>query len=216
MKVLIAGACERTGRCLVEYLSKETDHQPYVVVHEEERKTALEYIDERKITVIDALNVDLDELSGLMRRMDAVIYAGGCEVRTNDRKLNAKNLNDTKQLINAAGNNYVKRFILLSAMGADDPQGTIEDYLYKKREAEDYLKNTGLDYTIIRAGELKHREPSGKVKLEDEIHWMKDSSISCADVAKVMAAALESDQLLNQTIEVVAGETDVDEAIKNL
>lgn len=216
MKVLIAGACEHSGHCLVEYLSKNTDHEPYVVIHEDEKEIAMEYMDENKITVIDSIHVDLNELDHLMRRMDAVIFAGGCDVRTNDRQLNAKVLNDTKQLINAAGNNYVKRFILLSAMGADDPQGELEDYLYKKREAEDYLKNTALDYTIIRAGELEHREPTGKVKLEGEIHWMKDSSLSCADAAKIMAAALDTDRLLNKTIEVVSGETDVDEAIKNL
>lgn len=213
MNVLIAGACDDTGRCLVEYLVKNTDHETYAVVHEEEQKQALEYIGQDRISTMPS---DVEELNALTEEMDAVIYAGGCDVKTNDQKVIKSVLEDTKALINAAARNKVKRFILLSAMGADDPQGSKEDYLYKKREAEDYLKNTGMDFTIIRVGELSSEKPSGKVKLEESIHWIKDPAVSCEDVAKVIAASLDSDRMTNKTVELISGDTSVEDALQKM
>lgn len=213
MNVLIAGACEYTGRCLADYLAENTDHETYGVVHESELKQAMEYISQDRITIMPS---DIEELDPLMAEMDAVVYAGGCDVKTNDDKVIGSVLDDTKALINAAAHNDVKRFILLSAMGADDPQGSIEDYLYSKREAEDYLKNTGMDFTIIRAGELSHDEPTGKVKLEESINWINNPTISCADVARVIAASLDSRRITNRTVELISGDTSVEEAIQNI
>ncbi|WP_144463117.1 NAD(P)H-binding protein [Siminovitchia fortis] len=213
MNVLIAGACDDTGRCLVDYLAKNTDHETYAVVHEEEQKQTLEYIGQDRISTMPS---DVEELNALTEEMDAVIYAGGCDVKTNDQKVIKSVLEDTKALINAAARNKVKRFILLSAMGADDPQGSKEDYLYKKREAEDYLKNTGMDFTIIRAGELSTEKPSGKVKLEESINWIKDPAVSCEDAAKVIAASLDSDRMTNKTVELISGDTSVEDALQKM
>lgn len=157
-----------------------------------------------------------EELDALTAGMDAFVYAGGCDVKTNDPRMNHSTLEDTKSLIQAAVYNQAGRFILLSAMGADDPQGANEDYLLKKREAEDFLKNSGLDYTVIRAGELTRREPSGKVTIDKDIHWIKDPTVSCADVAKVIAVSLDSEKMINQTLDLVSGDTPIEEAVENM
>lgn len=213
MKVLVAGACEHTGRCLYEYFSKHPHYEPFAVINKEERKTALEYMTEDRIIVENAGNGRLREL---VHETDAVIYAGGCDEQTNDAKVISSMLETTKNLIDMAKSCGVGRFILLSAMGADDPQGAFEDYLYKKREAEDYLKNSGSHYTIIRPGHLVHGEPSGKIKMKENIEWIGDPDITCGDVARVLASALDSDRLKNKTLEITSGEKSVDDAIKDV
>lgn len=212
MNILIAGATENLGRCLVDYLAQHSEHDIYALMHEEESKQTMGSFNHDRITITTAT---VEELCSLLKEIDVVIYAGGCDVKTNDVKMNDSVLRDTKAMINASRND-VKRFILLSAMGADDPQGPIEDYLYKKRKAEDYLKNTGMEFSIIRTGELSSEKPSGKVKLKENINWVEDPIISCMDVAKVIAASLDSDHITNKTVELISGDTSVEDAIENI
>jgi nucleoside-diphosphate-sugar epimerase len=211
MKVLITGAFEHIGGCLYEYLSKHSDHEAFALVKEEERQHAMEYIKEDRIIAGHA-----GKLRKLMNEADAVIDAGGCGSQPNDPNIISQMLENTKNLIDMAKSSGVGRYILLSAMGADDPQGANEAYLYKKREAEDYLKNSGLAYTIIRPGHVVYGEPSGKVQMKEKMEWIKDPDISCGDIAKVLAAALDSGRLKNKTLELTSGEKNVDEAIKDV
>lgn len=103
----------------------------------------------------------------------------------------------------------VPRFILLSALGADDPQGPAEDYLYHKREAEDYLKNSGLSYTIIRPGHLIHGGPSGKINMQENMQWIVNVDISCGDIALVLKSILDSGKLINKIVEITSGENSI-------
>lgn len=208
MNVLIAGACEHTGRCLADFLADNTDHEIYAVIQNEEQIGDFNFLNQERVTIKPS--------DSLIAEMDTVVYAGGCDVKTNDRRVIDSVLNDTKALIDASVRSGVKSFILLSAMGADDPQGSIEDYLYMKRVAEDYLKNSGINFTIIRAGEIAHKEPSGKVNLKENIHWIDDTTISCADLAKVISASLDSDRIRNKTVELSSGDTAVEDAVQKI
>ena len=61
------------------------------------------------------------------------------------------------KLVEAAEERGVRRYLMLSSMGADDPEGGTEamrPYLRAKSRADERLKSSSLDYTIIRPGGL--------------------------------------------------------------
>lgn len=69
------------------------------------------------------------------------------------------NLVSARNVISMAVSDGVAHFVLLSA--ASKPPGVPADYLRSKREAEDYLRTSGLRWTIVRAPLVFDREQAG-------------------------------------------------------
>lgn len=209
MNIIIAGIEEESGKCLLKNLAARGDCRIYAVARGEERPEGFSDMD---IAWVDPENSPPDEF---MDGMDVVFFLKGCEKKTNDHHVNDAVLEETKSLVDAAQQTGVKQFVLLSALGANDPQGENEPYLYRKREAEDYVRNTDLDYTIIRPGELTRGEPTGKVELRKEIEWIQNPEISCQDLASVLAGCIGASHIKNKTAEVLSGDTAVEDALKS-
>ncbi|MFO8140461.1 MAG: NAD(P)H-binding protein, partial [Marinobacter sp.] len=83
----------------------------------------------------------------------------------------------------------VKRFVMLSSIGADqsNPTGDIAPYLNAKHEADEYLKASGMTYSILRPVALTNNGRSKEVILGEEVD--KSAKASRADVAYVLAEA---------------------------
>ncbi|GAB2643788.1 NAD(P)H-binding protein [Kribbella swartbergensis] len=86
-------------------------------------------------------------------------------------------------------------------------------YLKAKKAAEDDLKRRDLDWTILRPGSLTNDPGTGQVRLADRTGR---GSISRDDVALVLAGLCRTPASIGRTLELVAGDTPVDEALKNL
>lgn len=106
-----------------------------------------------------------------------------------------------KNAIDATKNAGVPRFILLTAVGAGDSSDKIpwyarlpmdwfmRGYVEAKTAAEDYLKATDLDYTIVRPGALLNDAKAGEVTLiagNGPFSWM-----TRAELGKVVAPMVE-------------------------
>jgi len=100
-------------------------------------------------------------------------------------------------------------FVLISrttqssqAPSGDSPQQMqLAKVIDFKRKGEDALRNSGLSYTIIRAGELVE-EPGGyKALLFDQSNRIQDS-ISCADLADICVKGLHEHNARNKTFDV--------------
>ncbi len=109
----------------------------------------------------------------------------------------------------------IARFLQVSAIGVDDPQpDDIEPvwaaYVTAKRDADAALRESGLDWTILRPGGLTDDEPTGRVELAPKV---ARSSVPRADVAAVLVACLDDDRTIGSQWELVGGETPITEAI---
>ncbi len=101
-------------------------------------------------------------LKGRSRGQGAVIHLVGSLRAQPERGLTYHQLNlvSARNVISMAVSDGVPYFVLLSA--ATNPPGASGEYLRSKREAEDYLRSSGLRYAIVRAPVLFDREqPSG-------------------------------------------------------
>src|SRR4029450_2919276 len=63
----------------------------------------------------------------------------------------------------------VARFVIVSSIGTHDAAGAAEamrPYLQAKRDADDALKQSGLDWTIVKPGHLTDTPGSGRVRVD--------------------------------------------------
>ncbi|WP_082232493.1 SDR family oxidoreductase [Halobacillus massiliensis] len=210
MKVLVAGANGKTGSLLIQLL-KEEGHEPYGMVRKEEQKSNIEQLG--GIPVLADLKSDVGHA---VKGMDAVIFAAGSGSSTGPDQTEAVDRDGAINLIKATENFGIKKFIMLSAMNvdeADEAEGNFKLYLELKGEADEYLRSTELDYTIVRPGGLTNEEGTSKVKVGDKV---EKGEIPRADVAKTIISSLQEPNAYHKTFELISGDTQIEEALKNL
>jgi len=110
-----------------------------------------------------------------------------------------------KNLIEAAVEARVKQFVLISSMGATHEDHVLNrifgNVLIWKMQAEEYLRASGIAYTVVRPGGL-HDKPGGEQKIVfEQIDKVKTVSIARADLAAICVAALAYPEARNKTFE---------------
>ena len=121
-----------------------------------------------------------------------------------------------KKMIDASKKANVKKFVMLSSMGADNPEEAekLQDYLKAKHNADEYLKTSGLEYSIVRPGTLTDEEQVAKIELAPKLN--KRGEISRADVAQTLVQSLEDKTASNATFEIIKGEQSITEALSQI
>ncbi|MFG6147155.1 SDR family oxidoreductase [Halobacillus sp. B23F22_1] len=210
MKVLVAGANGNTGRLLIQNL-KEDGHEPYGMVRKEEQKSTIENLG--GTPVLADLTKDVGHA---IKGMDAVIFAAGSGSSTGPEQTKAVDRDGAINLIKHTENLGIKKFVMLSAMNADDSSeasGNFKVYLDMKREADEYLRGTELDYTIVRPGALTDDEGTTKIKVGEKV---ERGEVPRADVAKTMITCMQYQNAYHKTFEMISGDTQIEEALKTL
>jgi uncharacterized protein YbjT (DUF2867 family) len=202
-KILVAGANGTTGRIIVDLLKNHNDYEPLAMIRKEEQQSNFENVE----TVIGDLEKDL---SHTVEHADKVIFAagsGGKNVIGVDQD-GAKSLTDVSEKAN------VKKFVMLSSMGADNPSisDELEDYLKAKQNADNYLKKSQLTYSIVRPGSLTNNEPKGKIKLKSSLGQF--GKITRSDVAQTLVEVLTDGVQDNNVFEILSGDTAISEAVR--
>jgi len=108
----------------------------------------------------------------------------------------------------------VDQIILMGSMGGTNENHPLNklgngNILIWKRKAEQYLIDSGIDYTIIRAGGLLN-EPGGQRKLlvgkNDTLLDRESPTIPREDVAELIVQALSVPEARNKALDVVSEE----------
>ncbi|KWT61351.1 NAD-dependent dehydratase [Streptomyces albus subsp. albus] len=148
---------------------------------------------------------------------DAAVFAAGAGPGSGiDRKETVDRAAATlfADAAEAAG---VRRFLVVSSMGADKepPEGTdpvFAAYLRAKGAADaDVRARSGLDWTILRPGRLTDEPGTGLVRLAESTGR---SEIPRDDVAVVLAALLDEPGTIGRTLELIGGDTPVEDAVR--
>ncbi len=182
MNILVAGATGKTGQQLVQNLIDQ-GHSPTALVRESSDTSALP-------EGVQLRQGDLTDLqAGVCDGMNAVIFAAGSGGSTGPEMTDKVDRDGAKRLIDLAKESGVKRFVMLSSVGADqsDPSGEMAHYLNAKHAADEHLMSSGLTYSILRPVALTNDGRSDKVILGKDVD--KSAKASRADVAHVLAEA---------------------------
>jgi len=101
---------------------------------------------------------------------------------------------------------------MVSSIGADKLKAaTKKHYQYAKHRADEQLKSSGVNYTIIRLGGLTNDAGTGKVKLQEKVG--KSGTIPREDIASVLVQLLTASQAENKTFELLEGTTEITDVL---
>lgn len=210
-RVLVVGATGQTGKRIIEILNSSSTFEPYAMIRKEDQRQMFEDMDVE--TVMGDLEKDVDQT---VQGMDKVIFAAGSGGETGEEKTIAIDQNGAIKMIDASIKAKVKKFVMLSAMGADKPESNkdLKVYLEAKQNADEHLKNSGLAYTIVRPGALNDDLGLAKVKLAEKLD--ESGEISRDDVAFLLVMSLADPLVKNKTFEALEGKESIKNAIIDL
>lgn len=206
--ILIAGATGATGKRVIEILNSSESFNPLALIRKEEQKQIFEDME------VESVMGDLEgDVSHVMKGIDKVIFAAGSGSNTGPDKTITVDQEGAKKLIDAAKKANVKKFVMLSAMGTDNPEEhkELEHYLKAKKEADDYLRESGLTYTIVQPGRLSDDLGLAKVKIAEKLN--ERGEISRDDVAFILVMSLADPLVKNMSFEAIEGEESIKSAL---
>ena len=206
--ILVAGANGTTGKKIIALLHTSQNFNPIAMVRKEEQQA---YFKDQNIkTVLGDLTNDVDSVFD--SSIDRVIFAAG----SGGKDVIGVDQDGAKKMIDASKKANVKKFVMLSSMGADNPEKAekLQDYLKAKHNADEYLKTSGLEYSIVRPGTLTDEEQMAKIELAPKLN--KRGEISRADVAQTLVQSLEDKTASNATFEIIKGEQSITEALSQI
>ena len=208
MRVVIAGGHGKIALELTRRLDERGDQVRSLIRnpdHAEEVRDAgaLEAI------VCDLEEADDDRVAEAVGEAEAVVFAAGAGPDSGPARKESMDYGGAVKLIEAARHNHIHRYLIISSMGADpghEGEETFDVYLRAKGKADQAVRESGLDYAIVKPGMLTDDPPTGRVEAGETV---ERGSIPRADVAAVIAVLLH-DGARERTIEVVGGDTPVE------
>ena len=216
MKVLVAGANGQTARQLVRMLV-ENGHEVRGLIRKEEQMQNVES-DGAEPMLVDLEQDEPDgKIGEAVEGCDAIVFAAGAGPGSGNERKETMDRDGAIKLIKAAESRDAKRYLMLSTMGADDPESRdekMQPYMRAKGQADERLRNSGLDYTIIRPGRLTDDAGTGNIAAAESLNQYGE--ITREDVARTFAAALEAENTHGKTFEILSGDTPIEDAVGSI
>lgn len=219
--VLVAGATGKTGKLVVEQLVA-ADYKVRALARDvDAAKAALPArVDIVKSDVKDPATLDAP-MKGVKYVISA-IGAGGMKPEPGNGPQEV-DLQGNVNLVKAAQKAKVKQFVVVSSAAtskaAEFPVPFMKPILAAKFESEEFLRKSGVPYTVVKPGGLLDKAGGEKI-IEFSQGDNTRSTISRADVAAVCVASLGRKTAIGKTFEIVngagAGPTDLDKAFAAL
>lgn len=166
--------------------------------------------------VLDVEESSTAEIAGQLEGHDALVWSAGAG-GGNPARTYAVDRDAAIRSMDAAGDAGVDRYVMVSYIGSSREHGVPEDdpffaYAEAKAAADDYLRKTELDWTILGPGRLTMEEPSGRIAVGEDLEEAGRET-SRGNVARVAAAVLAEPRTIGRTIDFVDGATSIEEAI---
>ncbi|MBN8210167.1 SDR family oxidoreductase [Bacillus sp. NTK071] len=216
MKVLIVGANGQVGKHLVSFIQDHKDLEAKVMIRKEEQ--ASYFNDLGADTVVVDLEEDVNAIAKAAEGVDAIVFTAGSGPNTGADKTILVDLDGAVKTMKAAEEAGVKRFIMVSSFDTtreaiQSAPSSFAPYVAAKHYADEWLKTTDLDYTIIHPGALTNDEGIGKVNAASKV---ERNEIPREDVASVIVATLENNATIGKEFQVVTGTKSIKDEINSI
>ena len=209
-RVLVVGASGGTGRFIITML-KERGYEVVPTSRNPDRAAASVggSFAWRRMDITSRESVD-----AAVRDVDFVITAHGATQAQGPNDPEHVDWIGTRHLIDVAGNNGVKHYVMISAASAGNPNSPLNkrfgNVLIWKGRAENYLRESGLRYSIVRGPGLRD-DPGGQKPIVLEQGGSGRRLLAREDLARVAVAVLNNEAAVGKTF--VARNTDDDASI---
>ena len=207
--VLVAGGSGRVGHSVVEYLAEQG--RSYRALTRSRADAAERWGD--SIVSADWIEGDVRDaqrMTEVMQAVTDVICVIGTRELSGPNSAEFVDYGGVVHLVDAAKTAGVRHFVLLTAIGVTDPKHPFnkatKGALQWRFKGEEYLRASGLDYTIVRPGGLQDR-PAGEqgliISQGDNWKPVLRSTLSRDDLALVLIESLDNPGARNATFEIV-------------
>jgi len=205
MKIAITGATGFVGNNLTARLISEGHEVVRIARHERPNDAEL---------VVSSLD-DVDYLAGVFAGCGVVAHCAGINRELGDQTYERVHVQGTQNVVEAAKRAGVQKIVLTSFLRARPDCGS--PYHESKWAAEEIVRNSGLDYTVLKAGVIYGRGDHLLGHLSHALYTfpvfatvgLQEKSIrplAIEDMVHVMRAALIDRRMKRQTVAVLGPE----------
>lgn len=189
-------------------------HTPIALVRSESQRNRLEAMG-AAVRLLDIERSTPGDFSAAFEGAHAVVFLAGGGPDGNIERKRTVDLEGALKSIEGAQQAGISRFVQVSAINVDEPvpddaSPVWRAYVEAKRAADAALRDSGLDWTIIRPGLLTDDDATGLVELGDDV---ARAEVPRADVAAVLAEVLDSGAGIGAQWNLVSGDTPVADAV---
>lgn len=214
MRIAIAGGHGQIALRLARLLSERGD-DALSLIRNPDHAADVEATGARAV-VCDLENASDDEVAAAVDGADAVVFAAGAGPGSGAERKRTMDHGGAVKLIAAAKRHGIARYVIVSSMGAD-PDAPGDDvfavYLRAKGQADADLRESGLEYTIVRPGGLTNDPGTGRVQVGENLD---SGRIPRDDVAAVLAAVLAAPNAIGKSFDLLSGDVPVEEAVRDV
>ncbi|CAM3455614.1 SDR family oxidoreductase [Nocardioides dubius] len=164
--------------------------------------------------VADFEELDTAAIADLLKGHHGVVWSAGAG-GGNPERTYAVDRDAAIRTIDAAEIDHIKRFVMVSYFGAGPehgvpPEDSFYAYAQAKAAADEHLRASTLDWTVLGPSRLTLDPPSGLIETGAGVG---KGAVSRADVAAVVAEVLHQPSTHHRTIEFNNGATPIAEAL---
>jgi len=216
MRVIIAGGHGKIGLRLAKLLGGREEH-PVGLVRKREQEPDLIAVGAHP-ELFDLETGTAADLAKILEGADAVVFAAGAGPGSGAARKDTMDRGGAVLLADAAELAGVRRYLMVSAIGADagrqpDHDEVFGAYIEAKKAADDAIRSRDLDWTILRPGGLTLASGTGVVTLAEHTEL---GQIPREDVAAVLLALLDEPRTAGLSLDVVGGSTPIEHAVAAL
>lgn len=211
MEIAIIGAHGKVARPLARLLVARGDRVRGLVRnpgHSDDLRS-----DGSEPVVLDVEHAGTEELALAVRGVDAVVFAAGAGAGSGAERKWTVDRDAAVKLVEAAESEGIPRYVMVSAVGAEDPpddDSVFSVYLRAKAQADDALMASDLRWTIVRPGPLEDEPGIGRVRLTAEAFRGK---VTRDDVAGVLASILHEPATAGRLLYLGEGADPIESAV---
>lgn len=215
MRIVIAGGHGQIALRLERLLSA-AGHEPAGLIRDPKQADDLRAAGAEPV-VLDLESATVEMVAAVLQGADAAVFAAGAGPGSGTARKDTVDRAAAVLFADAAERAGVRRYIVVSSMGADSAhQGdeVFDVYLRAKGAADDSVRaRENLDWTILRPGSLTNDAGTGLVRLGAATGR---GPVSRDDVAAVLAELLDTPATAGLTLELTSGSTPVAVAVKDM
>ena len=213
MRIVITGANSATGQAILRCASENGARANELVaaVRSEQAADQIRTLLGEKTHTVQISYDDPDSLDKAFQGATAIIHLAGILVERPGSTYQQANVAPARSVVEAAQRCAARKFVLVSATGADE--NSSNRYYRTKGQAEALVRSSGLCYTILRAPLLLGPATEGGAALARNARGPKAKLIGggrnfqqplyVEDLARAALAATEGSVACNRTLDLV-------------
>lgn len=210
--VVVAGATGRTGRHIIHEAVKQ-GYRVRALILRSGGAYDKSFLKQPGVESVEARLESVASLEEAMEGADYMISAIGSKKPFNSRENDRVDNKGNQNLVLAAKARGVKHVVVISSIGVGNSRNALMwlfrllmgPVLRAKEKSENFIRASGIDYTIIRPGGLTDTPLTGNIAFSEG--GKISGRITREEVARVCVAALTDPALKNRTLEVVNATT---------